>query len=266
VSAQIHETAIVHPEAHLAEDVVVGPYCVIEADVSIGQRTRLDAFAQIKSHTVLGADNHVHSYACVGGIPQDLKFHGEKTVLEIGDRNTIREYATLNRGTGDGGGVTRVGSDCLLMAYSHVAHDCQVADGVILANAATLAGHVEIGHHSVVGGLSAVHQFVCIGEFAFIGGKTGVAQDVPPYVLAAGERATMRGLNLVGLKRRGFNKEALQGLRKTYSLVFRSGQGRQETLDQALEQWGENEEVRRFVDFIRQSERGVIPQERDTRG
>lgn len=265
MTSAIHETAIVHPQAQVGTEVQIGPYCVVDAEVRIGRGTRLDPFVHIQSHTTLGEDNHVHSYACVGGVPQDLKFQGEQSVLEIGDRNTIREYVTLNRGTADGGGLTRVGSDCLLMAYSHVAHDCQVADGVILANAATLAGHVSIGAHAVIGGLSAVHQFVSIGEFCFIGGKTGVAQDVPPYVLAAGERASMRGLNLVGLKRRGFNKETIQALRKVYSLVLRSGLTRDEAIAQALQQWGDIEQVQRFLEFIQNSERGVIPQERSPR-
>ena len=265
MTSAIHETAIVHPQAQLGPEVQIGPYCVVDADVRLGRGTRLDPFVHIQSHTTLGEDNHVHSHACVGGVPQDLKFQGEQSVLEIGDRNTIREYVTLNRGTADGGGLTRVGSDCLLMAYSHVAHDCQVADGVILANAATLAGHVSIGAHAVIGGLSAVHQFVCIGEFAFIGGKTGVAQDVPPYVLAAGERASMRGLNLVGLKRRGFNKETIQALRKVYSLILRSGLSREEAIAQALQQWGDIDQVQRFVTFIQNSERGVVPQERSPR-
>ncbi|MFO7717837.1 MAG: acyl-ACP--UDP-N-acetylglucosamine O-acyltransferase [Thermodesulfobacteriota bacterium] len=265
MTSAIHETAIVHPQAQVGTEVQIGPYCVVDAEVRIGRGTRLDPFVHIQSHTTLGEDNHVHSYACVGGVPQDLKFQGEQSVLEIGDRNTIREYVTLNRGTADGGGLTRVGSDCLLMAYSHVAHDCQVADGVILANAATLAGHVSIGAHAVIGGLSAVHQFVTIGEFCFIGGKTGVAQDVPPYVLAAGERASMRGLNLVGLKRRGFNKETIQALRKVYSLVLRSGLTRDEAIAQALQQWGDIEQVQRFLEFIQNSERGVIPQERSPR-
>jgi UDP-N-acetylglucosamine acyltransferase len=242
--------------------VQIGPYCVVEDDVVLGTGTRLDAYAQVKSYTRMGKDNHVHSYACIGGTPQDLKFQGEETVLEIGDRNMLREFVTLNRGTQEGGGVTRVGSDCLLMAYVHVAHDCQLADRVILANAATLGGHVEIGPQAVIGGLCAIHQFVSIGEFAFIGGKSGVAQDVPPYVLAVGSRATMRGLNRIGLKRQGFDQQTIQALREAYRMVFRPKDSREGGLEQALTRWKDVEQVQRLVSFIKSSERGVIPQER----
>jgi UDP-N-acetylglucosamine acyltransferase len=258
MSTDIHATAVVHPGASLGEDVSIGPYAVIEDQVALGDRCRIEAFAQVKSGTTLGRDNHVHPYACIGGPPQDLKYAGEPTTLEIGDRNCIREYVTVNRGTPLGGWVTRVGSDCLLMAYSHVAHDCRLEDGVILANAATLAGHVLIGNHAVIGGLCAVHQFVRIGKHAYVGGMTGVSKDVPPYMLIAGERGWLRGINLVGLKRQGFSDSQLANLKRAYRRIWRSGQRFQDAVEEVGREFGEHPEVMRLVDFIRSSQRGVI--------
>ncbi|NLW80215.1 MAG: acyl-ACP--UDP-N-acetylglucosamine O-acyltransferase [Desulfovibrionales bacterium] len=258
----IHPTAVVHPKASLGVGVQVGPYVIIEEDVRIGDGCVVDAAAQIKRFTSLGAENHVHSMACVGGEPQDLKFHGEETRLEIGERNRIREFSTIHRGTEGGGGVTRVGSDNLMMAYSHIAHDCIVGNNNVLANAATLAGHVVVGSEVVVGGLSAVHQFVNIGDFAFIGGKTGVAQDVPPYMLAVGERATLRGLNLIGLRRHGFSSEEIHALKSAYKLIWRSNQERNEVMQQAETELGHFPQVIKLLDFIRSSKRGTITPER----
>ena len=258
----IHPTAIVHPEAYLGTDVTVGPYAIIEERVHIGDGTIIDAGAQIKRFTTLGAKNHVHSMACVGGEPQDLKFGGEESTLVIGDRNRIREFSTIHRGTEGGGGVTRVGSDNLMMAYSHIAHDCVVGDNNVLANAATLAGHVIVGSEVVVGGLSAVHQFVNIGDFAFIGGKTGVAQDVPPFMLAVGERATLRGLNLIGLRRHGFSSEEISALKSAYKLIWRSNQERNEVMQQVETELGHFQQVMKLLDFIRGSKRGTITPER----
>lgn len=258
----IHPSAVVAPGAILGAGVTVGPYAVIEDDVRIGDGTVIDAGAQIKRFTTLGAGNHVHSMACVGGEPQDLKFHGEETRLEIGDRNKIREFSTIHRGTEGGGGVTRVGSDNLMMAYSHIAHDCIVGDNNVLANAATLAGHVIVGSEVVVGGLSAVHQFVTIGDFAFIGGKTGVAQDVPPFMLAVGERATLRGLNLIGLRRHGFSSEEISALKSAYKLIWRSNQERNEVMQQVETELGSFPQVMKLLEFIRASKRGTITPER----
>ena len=257
METQIHSTALVDPRASLGIGVQVGAYAIIEADVCIGDRTKVDAMAQVKSFTTLGVDNHVHAYACIGGPPQDLKYQNQETSLEVGDRNCIREYVTLNRGTEDGGAVTRVGSDCMLMAYAHVAHDCQLGDEVILANAATLAGHVQVGEKSVIGGLSAVHQFVRIGEYVFIGGKTGVPQDVPPYMLTVGERAQLYGLNKIGLRRRGFSKEAISDLKKSYQIIWRSGLSRRDSLEQVSATLGHYPEVKNLVEFIRNSKRGI---------
>lgn len=262
MQTSIHPTAIVDPSAVLGVGVEIGPYAILEADVRIGDGTRVDSSAQIKRFTTLGAKNHVHSMACVGGEPQDLKFHGEESRLIVGDRNKIREFSTIHRGTEGGGGVTRVGSDNLMMAYSHIAHDCAVGDNNVLANAATLAGHVVVGSGVVVGGLSAVHQFVNIGDFAFIGGKTGVAQDVPPFMLAVGERATLRGLNLIGLRRQGFSSEEISALKSAYKLIWRSNQERNEVMQQVETELGHFPQVMKLLDFIRASKRGTITPER----
>lgn len=262
MQTNIHPSAIVHPGAYLGTGVAVGPFAIIEDCVHIGDETIIDAGAQIKHFTTLGAKNHVHSMACVGGEPQDLKFGGEESTLVIGDRNRIREFSTIHRGTEGGGGVTRVGSDNLMMAYSHIAHDCMVGDNNVLANAATLAGHVTVGNEVVVGGLSAVHQFVNIGDFAFIGGKTGVAQDVPPFMLAVGERATLRGLNLIGLRRHGFSSEEISALKSAYKLIWRSNQERNEVMQQVETELGNFQQVMKLLDFIRSSKRGTITPER----
>lgn len=262
MSVTIHPTAIVASQATLGVEVTVGPYAIIEGQVQIGDGTRIDAGAQIKRNTTLGAHNHVHSMACVGGEPQDLKFHGEISSLIIGDRNKIREFSTIHRGTEGGGGITRVGSDNLMMAYSHIAHDCLIGDSNVLANAATLAGHVTIGSDVVIGGLSAVHQFVTIGDFAFIGGKTGVPQDVPPFMLAVGERATLRGLNLIGLRRHGFSSEEIHALKSTYKLIWRSNQERNEVIQQVETELGHFPQVMKLLEFIRASKRGTISPER----
>jgi UDP-N-acetylglucosamine acyltransferase len=258
VATQIHPSAIVHPGAQLGQDVVVGPCCVVEDKVSIGDRCRLDPFCQIKAFTTLGADNRVHSYALVGGEPQDLKFRGEETHLTVGDNNQIREYATLHRGTEDGGGLSSVGSGCLLMGYVHVAHDCHIGDGVILSNGAMLAGHVTIDSGAIVGGMSGVHQFVRIGEEAFVGAMSGLGQDLPPFMLAAGARAKVHGPNFIGLKRKGYSQETMAALKTAYKSIWRSETPRQEALDDVESALGSHPEIRKLVAFIRQSERGVV--------
>ena len=255
---KIDPRAVVHEGAELAEGVEVGPFAVIGPHVRLGPGCRIGAHAVVEGRTTLGRNCRVFPFASVGTIPQDLKYHGEDTRLEIGDRTVIREFATVNIGTEGGGGVTRVGADCLLMAYTHVAHDCQLGDHVILSNAVNLAGHVVLEDWVVIGGLSAVHQFVRIGTHAFVGGCSAVTLDVPPYVSAAGNRAKLYGLNLVGLKRRGFHDEALRALRRAYRTVFQAG----ETLEKSLEAVRSGPEyqvpeVRRFVEFIASSERGV---------
>jgi len=258
MATEIHPTAVVSPRAELGENITVGPFCVIEDKVSIADETWIDAFAQIKDYTTIGRRNHIHSYACVGGTPQDLKYKGEVSSLEIGDDNRIREYASLHRGSGEGGGVTRVGSNCLIMAYAHLAHDCLLGDWVILANAANLAGHVRIDNGAALGGLCAVHQFVHIGSHAYIGGMTGVAQDVPPYMLIAGERGWLQGVNSIGLRRQGYNREQLNNLKKAYKLLWRSGLNREEAIQRIQSEIGTSPEIDQLVAFVQNSERGII--------
>ncbi len=254
----IHPTAIVHTTAELGTNVILVPYAIIEDRVVIGDNTKIDAFAQIKSYTTIGKNNHIFSYAYVGGAPQDLKYKGSPTTLEIGDDNIIREYVTIHRGTEDGGGITKVGSGCLIMAYAHIAHDCKIGNRVIMANAATLGGHVIVEDNAVIGGLCAVHQFVRIGRYAYIGGMTGVAQDVPPYTLIAGERGKMHGLNIIGLKRHGFSEEKLKKLKRAYKLLWRSGLRREEAIKKIFEEIGEDPEVMYLVEFVKKSQRGIV--------
>ncbi|MDT8440422.1 MAG: acyl-ACP--UDP-N-acetylglucosamine O-acyltransferase [Desulfuromonadales bacterium] len=253
----IHPTAIIDASARLADDVQVGPYVVIGPDVVIGPGTTVGAHAVIDSWTEIGADNRIFQFASVGAPPQDLKYAGEETRLIIGDRNTIREFATLHRGTREGGALTRVGSGCLFMAYSHVAHDCLVHDQVILANGATLAGHVEIEQNAILGGLAAVHQFCRVGCHTMISGGAMIAQDIPPYTVAQGDRAKTVGLNLIGLKRRGFAEETIKGLKTAYRLVFRSGLRLEVALQQIAAELDATPELTHFVEFIQQSQRGI---------
>lgn len=257
MATNIHPMALVDPTAQLGADVRIGPFCIIDQDVVLGDRTIVDSHARVHRHTRMGADNHVHPYAFVGGDPQHLKYQGEPTLLEIGDRNQIREYVTLHRGTVGGGGVTRIGSDCLFMAYAHVAHDCMVADTVIMANAATLGGHVQVGVKAVLGGLCAVHQFARVGDYAFVGGKAGISLDVPPYMIATGTPAKLYGPNVIGLKRQGFSSQAVAGIEKAYKLIWRSGKRRQDAVAEVKETCADSPEVRLLLDFLENTTRGV---------
>lgn len=263
MNAQIHPTAIIDSDCQLGENVIIGPYTIIEGNTRIGNGTRIDAFAQIKNFTSLGQNNHVYSYACIGEAPQDIKYKDEETWLEIGDNNRIREYSTLNRGTPDGNKVTRIASNCFLMAYTHVAHDCVLEDGVIMANGATLAGHVHLGQRSVVGGLCAVHQFVRIGEFAFIGGKSGVAQDIPPYMLVAGERAKVYGPNLIGMRRAGFDRKEISAVKKAFHLIWGAGISRSDALETIKKESGQFSAIEKLVTFVETSKRGIVSRDKD---
>jgi len=220
---QIHQTAIVAPQARLADDVVVGPYCVIGADVELAAGVSLKSHVVIEGRTTIGERTRIFPFASIGHEPQDLKYGGEESTLVIGSDNTIREYVTMNPGTAGGGMVTRVGNHCLFMVGAHVAHDCQVGDHVILVNNATLSGHVIVEDYAILGGLSAVHQFVRIGRHAMIGGMSGVERDVIPYGLVMGDRARLNGVNIVGMQRRGFSREDIQGLRNAYGCLFGEG-------------------------------------------
>jgi len=253
----IHPTALIDKTAQLADDVEIGPYAIIGKYVTIGSGSWVGPHAMIDSWTEIGCDNKIFQFASVGAPPQDLKYQGEETWLKIGDCNQIREFATLHRGTVTGGGITTVGNNCLFMAYSHVAHDCVVRNNVVLANAATLAGHVTIEDHAILGGLAAIHQFTSVGCHTMISGGAMVAQDIIPYSVAQGDRAKTVGLNLIGLKRRGFSEATIRSLKKAYRLIFRSGLKLEVALQQIEETLEMTPEVEHFVAFIKASERGI---------
>lgn len=258
--AEIHPTAFIASSAEIADNVKIGPCAVIEDNVSIGEGSVVAAFASIKRYTRIGRNNHIHSYACVGGEPQDLKFHGEESWLEIGDNNTIREFATLSRGTEGGGGLTRVGNNNLLMAYCHVAHDCTVGDFIVMSNGATLAGHVHLDDGVILGGLSAVHQFCRVGKKAFLGAMSGISQDLPPYMLCVGNRdGGVHGPNLVGLRRMKADNETIAALKQAFRTIWHSDIPRQEALNQLENTFANIPEVIELVNFIRSSERGIMP-------
>lgn len=257
MATQIHPTAVIDSTARIGEDVTVGPYCVVEANATVGDGCRLEPYALIKTNVSMGAGNHVHSYAVIGGDPQHLGYKGEETYLRIGDNNIFREGVTIHRGTTQGGGETVIGSECLIMAYAHVAHDCRVSDNVIMANAVLLAGHVEVGRNVIISGMSAVQQFVRIGDYAFLGGASGYKLDVPPFMLAHGARGRLYGPNLIGLRRNGFDSTSCKALKKAYKIIFRSGMTKDKAFEAVERDVEDNEMVRRLVTFIRESKNGV---------
>lgn len=258
----IHPTAIIDPDAQLGKDVSVGAYAIVGPKVTVGDGTTIGSHAVVDSHARIGSGCRISSFASVAAPPQDLKFKGEDTWVEIGDNVIVREFATINRGTVTGGGITRVGSNSMIMAYVHVAHDCQVGNRVIMANAATLAGHITIEDGAFIGGLSAVHQFVTIGTLSIVGGMSGIPQDVPPYVKVVGQRQgrnrSLFGLNVIGLQRAGMSAETISTLKKAYRVLFRSEVPMKEALERAEAEIDPIPEVKRLIDFIRSSKRGVM--------
>lgn len=247
----IHPTAVVAEGAAVDASAEIGPYCVIGASVTIGPRVTLHSHVVVTGITSIGADTQVFPFASLGHQPQDLKYRGEPSRLEIGERNLIREHVTMNPGTEGGGMLTKVGNDCLFMASAHVAHDCIIGDRVVFANNATLAGHVVVGEYAFLGGLCAVHQFVRVGRHVMVGGMTGVETDIIPYGMVTGNRAHLSGLNLVGLKRRGFDRDAIHALRNAYRLLFAPEGTMAERLDEVAEQFKSIDVVMEIVDFIR---------------
>jgi len=254
----IDARAIISPDAQLEPDVTVGPFSIIGAQVRIGARTVIGPHVVVNGPTTLGADNRVFQFASLGDAPQDKKYRGEPTRLEIGDRNVFRESCTINRGTAHGQGVTRIGNDNLFMAYSHVAHDCQIGNHTVFANCASLAGHVEIGDWAILGGLTAVHQFAKIGAHAFLGGGAILSRDVPPYVMVAGNPAVPHGVNSEGLRRRGFSEEQIRNIRDAYRIIYRADLKLAEALAQLAPLAQAQTEIRAFVDFIRSSTRSLV--------
>ncbi len=258
MSGSIHATAIVAPDAVLGEGVEVGPYCVIGPGVEIGHGTRLGAHAAIHCHTKVGAGNVIHAFASIGDAPQDKKYNGEPTRLEIGDRNVIREFVTLNRGTTKDRGVTTIGNDNLFMSYSHVAHDCIVGNHCVLANCSTLGGHVVLGDWVIMGGFAGVHQFCKVGAHAFLANNAAVTRDVPPYVMAVGGPAKPHSINAEGLKRRGFSPQQIRNLRNAYRTLYRSGLRLEDAVERLVEAARDQPEVQLLVDFIPQSTRSLV--------
>ena len=258
MSAQVHPSSVVSPEARLGEGVVVGPFCVIEGASVIGARTLLRSHVVIGPHTELGEDNDIYPHATLGKGPQDLKFKGAPTRLQVGSRNVFREGCTLHRGTEGGGGLTTVADDNFLMTGAHIAHDCHVGSKNIFANCATLAGHVEVGQGCNIGAFSAVHQFCRVGDHAFMGGFTVATQDVLPFMKTVGARDTKSyGVNTIGLQRKGFSSEVVEGLKKAHRLLFHSDLLRDEAMARTEQELGHIAEVAYLIDFIRNAKRGV---------
>lgn len=253
MTVDVHPTAVVDPAAKLGDGVRIGPFCVVGPEVELGDGTRLESHVVVAGRTSIGAGTRVFPFASLGQDPQDLKYAGEASQLLIGRNTVIREHVTMNPGTEGGGMVTRVGDGCLFMMASHVAHDCLIGDHVILANNATLGGHVEIGDHAILGGLSAVHQFVRIGDHAFIGGMAGVERDVIPYGMVIGERGWLGGLNLVGLKRRGFDRDAIHGLRAAFRELFHGDGEMTDRIAAVADTYGDITAVQHLVEFLRES-------------
>ncbi len=254
----IHPTALVDPKAEIWENVDIGPYSVIEKGVSIGEGTKIGPHVVVRGGTQIGRRCQIYQFSSIGEAPQAVAYRGEPTLLRMGDHNIIREFVTLHRGSVKGGGKTVLGNENFIMAYSHIAHDCQIGNHVVMANGATLGGHILIEDHAIIGGLAAIHQFCRIGTHAILSGLTGVSQDVPPYMMAAGSRAKLYGLNSVGLKRHQFSEQEIKALKKAYRIIFRSGL----TLEKATKAVEKDEifqipEVQHLLQFIQHSKRGI---------
>ena len=264
MSTNIHPTAVIESGAKLGQGISIGPYCCIGANVELGDGVQLASHVVVAGRTRIGANTRIFPFASIGHQPQDMKYAGEPSVLLIGESNIIREHVTMNPGTKGGGMVTQVGNHGLFMAGAHVAHDCVVGDHVILANCATLAGHIQIGDYAILGGLAAVHQFVRIGKHAMIGGMSGVEQDVIPYGSVTGNRAHLSGLNLIGLKRRGFGRDDIHKLRTAYRLLFAQEGTMQERLDDVAQLFADSQLVQEVVEFTRNaSARGICQPQPD---
>ncbi len=253
----IHPTAVVHPKATIAEGVEIGPFSIIGEHVVIGRDTKISSHVLIEGWTTIGERNHIFSFSSIGTAPQDIGYRNEETYLLIGDDNVIRECATVHRATTKEDRRTVIGNKNFLMAYSHVAHDCKLGNNIIMSNSVALGGHIVIGDYAIVGGIVAVHQFARIGPYAIIGGQSAVTMDIPPYVSAAGNRAQLYGLNLVGLKRRGFDEKTITTLKKAYKIIFRSGLTQDEAIEKTRDEFPDSREVGLLLEFIQTSKRGV---------
>jgi UDP-N-acetylglucosamine acyltransferase len=262
---RIHASAVVDSKAELAGDVEIGPYSVIGPNVKIGAGTKVGSHAVIEGHTTIGKDNHFAHFTSIGGAPQDMKYRGEPTQLIIGDRNTVREFTTIHTGTAQDVGITRIGSDNWIMSYVHIAHDCQVGNNTIFSSNAQIAGHVQVDDWAIMGGMSGVHQFVRIGQHVMLGGASVLVQDIPPFVIAAGDKAAPHGINVEGLKRRGFSSETISALRQAYKVLYKDGLSFEDAKVEIKKMITANvadaptaEKLTQFHDFIAASTRGII--------
>ncbi len=253
---EIHKSAVVEDGASLG-DVEIGPHCVIHSDVEIGDGTVIENGVTVYPYTTIGENCRFFPSSSIGSIPQDLKFEGEKTVLEIGNDNIFREFCTVNRGTKEGGGKTEIGNDNYFMAYSHIAHDCIIGESTLFSNAATLAGHVNVMDHAIIGAFSGVHQFCRVGRYAFIGGYSVITQDALPFIKSVGNRAETYGVNSIGLKREGFSEEAVSSLKRAYKLLCKKNLNTSQAVEKMKEQ-EDTSEVEELIDFIESSERGIV--------
>jgi len=253
----IHSTAIVSPKAEIDEGTFIGPFCIIQDGVHIRQGTRLISNVIIEGDTEIGENCVVYPFASIGLPPQDMKYKGEKTGVTIGSNNTIREYSTIHRASVGGDGMTSIGDNNFFMAYVHVAHDCKIGHSVIMANVATLAGHVLIEDHAVIGGLVAIHQFTRIGTYSMVGGFSGVGQDIPPYMIASGARAKLFGLNAIGLKRHGFADSTINELKKAYKILFREKRTLKDAIQKIQEDLPYTDEIKHLIEFIQKNKRGI---------
>ena len=253
----IHPTAIIDSDVEIEDDVSIGPYSIIGKGVKLKKGVKLISNVIIEGRTEIGEDTMVYPFTSIGLPPQDLKYKGEDTGVTIGRKNIIREYITIHRGSVGGDGFTVIGDNNFLMAYVHIAHDCKIGSNVIMANAATLAGHVKVEDHAVIGGLVAVHQFTRIGAYAMVGGFSGIGQDIPPYTIAAGARARLYGLNIVGLKRHGFSDETISDLKKAYKILFREKRTLKDAIKKVQEDLPYTEEIRHLIEFIEANKRGI---------
>jgi UDP-N-acetylglucosamine acyltransferase len=254
---EIHPTAIVDPKAELSAETIVGPYCIVGSEVVLGEGCWLQHHVTLCGPVRAGAKNKFYAYCSIGQQTQDLKYAGEPTYLEIGDENTFREFCTVNRST-KADGKTRVGNRGNFLAYSHIGHDCTVGDSVVFSNNGTLAGHVEVGDHAVMGGLTAVHQFCRIGRFAITGGCSKIVQDVPPFLIADGNPAEIRGVNLIGLERAGFTPESIKAIKEAFRLIYRSKLNTRQAIESVRKQIGPREEITQLIEFIEKSMRGIV--------
>ena len=261
----IHATAVVDSKAEIAPDVQIGPYSVIGPNVKIGAGSKIGSHTVIEGYTTIGLENTIAHFAAIGGAPQDMKYRGEPTQLLIGDRNTIREFTTIHTGTSQDEGITRIGNDNWIMAYVHIAHDCQIGNHTIFSSNAQIAGHVQVKDWAIMGGMSGVHQFVRIGQHAMLGGASALVQDIPPFVIAAGDKATPHGINVEGLKRRGFSSETIAALRLAYKVLYKDGLSFEEAkieiqkmVTASTADVATAEKLAEFHDFIAASTRGIV--------